>query len=796
MSETTGATMIETEARGITVPAPAPNAPQGPIHKVGVVGAGVMGAGIAAHCANAGLAVVLLDIVPGGAARAVQTMLRADPAPFMHKSAAGRITSGDLQTQINLLADCDWIVEAIVEKPDLKRALYTRLDGLRKRGSIVSSNTSTIPLAALLEGASEAFRRDFLITHFFNPPRYMRLLETVVGADTRPDALAAINTLADRSLGKTVVPCEDRPGFIANRVGGMWMQAGINHAHDLGLTVEEADAVMGRPMGIPKTGIFGLLDLVGLDLVPAVGASMKATLPADDAYVLGMRDNPLMARLIGEGRTGRKGGGGYYTRSNDEAGQSIKRAVDLATGEDRPTERAQLESLVVGEKDLRALAEHPDRGGRYARAVLLDTLGYAIALVPEITGSPANVDAAMRLGYNWKWGPFELADRLGPAWLTAALRDAGRPVPRLLELVGEGRFYREHDGHLQVMGVDGAYADVPRPEGVLLLADVKRRGKPMTKNGAASLWDIGDGVACLEFHTKMNALDPEVLTMIGKAVGMGTKGAFKAMVIHNEADNFCVGANLGLALFAANIAAWGEIEGMIEQGQKAMRAMRHAPFPVVGAPSGMALGGGCEVLLHCDAIQAHAESYIGLVEVGVGLIPGWGGCATMLRRWTDAPKMPHGPMPAVAKAFEMISTAQVAKSAFEARDMMILRREDGISMNRDRLLAEAKAKALSLVEGYQPPEPKPLRLPGASGRAGLALAVQQQALLGRATPHDIVVCDHLAVALTGGKRDHIEDTSEDEVLKLERQGFMALLRTPGTLARVEHMLETGRPLRN
>ena len=766
------------------------------IKKVGVIGAGVMGAGIAAHCANAGVPVVLLDIVPGGAERAVQTMLRADPAPFMQRAAARLVTPGNLETDLALLADCDWICEAIVERLDAKQALYAKLEAVRKPGSIVSSNTSTIPLGALVGGAGEAFARDFLITHFFNPPRYMRLLEVVQGPQTRADAVAAITEFADRSLGKTVIPCKDRPGFIANRIGGLWMQSAINSAFAMGLTIEEADALMSRPIGVPKTGVFGLLDLVGIDLMPHVAASMKATLPADDAYVLGLREHPLIMRLIKEGRTGRKGGkGGFYTRQRDAAGASVKYAIDLGTGEDRPEKRARLESLE--QRDLRKLAEHPDRGGQYMRAVLLDLLSYAASLVPEIADSVADVDAAMRLGYNWKWGPFELIDRVGAAWLAEALRADGRAVPPLLAQVGAGSFYRNQDGVLEYYGTDGAYRPVPRAPGVLLLSDIKRRSQPIAKNSGASLWDIGDGVVCLEFHSKMNALDPDILAMIGKAIGMGKKGAFKALVIHNEGENFSVGANIGLALFAANIAAWGEIEGMIEQGQKAMAALRAAPFPVVGAPSGMALGGGCEVLLHCGAVQAHAETYIGLVEVGVGLIPGWGGCTTMLRRWAENPRAPKGPMPPVAKAFEMISTAQVAKSAFEAKEMLILRAADGITMNRDRLLADAKARALAMVEGYAPPEAaKPLRLPGATGRAALSMAVQQQVLMGRATPHDVVVCEHLANTLTGGKKDHTDEITDEEVMKLERQSFMALLKTPGTLARVEHMLETGRPLRN
>ena len=759
------------------------------IRKVGVVGAGVMGAGIAAQVANAGVPVVLLDIVPGGAARAVERMLRADPAPFMGKAPARLVTTGDVGTDLALLADCDWICEAIIERPDAKRELYAKLEGMRKPGSVVSSNTSTIPLAALTEGLGEGFAADFMITHFFNPPRYMRLLEVVQGPQTRADAVAEVSTFGDRRMGKSVVRCKDTPGFIANRIGGMWMQSAINNAFELGLTVEEADAVNGKPMGIPKTGVFGLMDLVGIDLGPHVAASMKATLPASDPYVLGLREHAVITRMIGEGRTGRKGKGGFYMRQGAK-----KLAMELGSGAYRDSVKPTLESLAL--RNLRELAEHPDRAGRYAKAVLLDTLGYAASLVPEIADSIADVDAAMRLGYAWKYGPFELIDRVGAPWLVAALREAGRPVPKLLERVGERGFYREQDGVLEFFGTDGDYHAVPRAEGVVLLSDIKRRSKPLAKNGSASLWDIGDGVACLEFHSKMNALDPEILALIGKAVAMGKKGAFKALVIHNEGEQFSVGANIGLALFAANIAAWGEIEGMIEGGQKAMRALREAPFPVVGAPSGMALGGGCEVLLHCDAVEAHAETYIGLVEVGVGLIPGWGGCATMLRRWSEAPKLPKGPMPPVAKAFEMISTAQVAKSAAEAKEMLILRPTDGVVMNRDRLLAAAKARALAMLDGYAPQQAAKLRLPGATGRAALTMAVQAQVAMGRATPHDAVVCEHLANTLTGGDTDFLDETTEDQVLKLERQGFMALLKTRGTLARVEHMLETGRPLRN
>ena len=401
----------------------------------------------------------------------------------------------------------------------------------------------------------------------------------------------------------------------------------------------------------------------------------------------------------------------------------------------------------------------------------------------------------MRLGYAWKRGPFELADRLGPAYVADRLRSEGRGVPALLERVGAGTFYRVEDGRLQVFGADGAYRPVERPDGVLLLEDIKRAGEPVESNASASLWDIGDGVACFEVHTRMNALDPDVVTLLQKSLKIVEK-EFKALVLYNEGSNFSVGANLGLALFAANVGVWPMIEGMLENGQKAMKAMKYAAFPVVAAPSGMALGGGCELLLHSAAVQAHAETYAGLVEAGVGVLPGWGGCKEMLVRHTQDEKRPNGPLPPVAKAFEQISMAAVAKSAQEARDMHILRAGDGITMNRDRLLYEAKQKALSLLDGYEKPEPVELNLPGPNGRAALDLAVEGFALQGVALPHDRTVAGEIATVLTGGATDVTETVSEDRLFALERESFMKLLKTEPTLARIEHMLDTGKPLRN
>ncbi|NLH83266.1 MAG: 3-hydroxyacyl-CoA dehydrogenase [Phyllobacteriaceae bacterium] len=773
------------------------------IAKVAVIGAGVMGAGIAAQVANSGTPVVLLDIVPrnlpeGGdrsaiARGAVEKMLKTEPAAFMSKAAAKLVTVGNVEDDLALLADCDWIVEAVVERLDVKQALYAKIDAVRKPGSIVSSNTSTIPLAALTEGLSDAFDADFCITHFFNPPRYMRLLEVVKGEKTRAGAIADVSRFGDVKLGKSIVPCKDRPGFIANRLGVMWMQAAVVEAFDRGMDVEDVDQIIGRPFGIPKTGVFGLLDLVGLDLMPHVNASLAATLPATDMFHEQYRPSPLIEKMIADGYTGRKGKGGFY-RINREKGKR-KETIDLVTGEYRVTKKADVEAVKAGGKSLAKLFDHDSEAGRYAWAVMGRTLAYAALLVGDAADEIEAFDEAMRLGYNWKKGPFELIDDIGTAEFVSRLEASGLPVAPILKTAAGKPFYQIVDGKREALELDGHHNVMTRPEGVLMLADVKLRSQPVLKNGSASLWDVGDGVACFEFASKMNSLDPDIISLLQKSIAK-VKKDFKALVIYNEGSQFSVGANLGLALFAANIAAWPEIENLIASGQQTYKALKYAPFPVVAAPAGMALGGGCEILLHSDAIQAHAETYAGLVEVGVGLIPGWGGCKEMLARWSKVPKMPKGPMPVLAQVFEMISTAKVAKSAAEAKEMQILRPADGITMNRYRLLADAKAKALSMVEGYQPPEPPTFRLPGPSAAAALKLAVDGFWRQGKATDYDRVVSDAVAKVLTGADTDMLIELTEDDLFDLEREAFMALVKTPGTLARIEHMLMTGKPLRN
>ncbi|MGH1375253.1 MAG: 3-hydroxyacyl-CoA dehydrogenase NAD-binding domain-containing protein [Alphaproteobacteria bacterium] len=801
------------------------------INKVAVIGAGVMGSGIAAQVANAGLPVVLLDIKVEGkdlAQEAVNKMLKTEPASFMKKSNAKRVTCGNLEDDLELLADVDWIIEVVVENLEIKHKTYQTLQKHRKKGSIISSNTSTIPLHKLAEGQSDEFKQDFMITHFFNPPRYMRLLELVIGQKTRAEAVDVIAEFCDERLGKGVVRCHDTPGFIANRLGVFWLTAGVNEAIKQGISIETADAVMSKPCGIPKTGVFGLIDLVGIDLMPKLSESLLSTLPENDAYRDVFTDYKFIHDMIDAGYTGRKGKGGFY-RLNPDAPKGTREKQALAINADNfdetayaKADRPKLKSIDAGRKGLRAVVTTDDEGGHYAWEVLKQTLAYAAELVGEIADTIHDIDEGMKLGYNWKFGPFEMIDALGgekhngPQWFKFALEKAGIDVPAILEKVGEGNFYRIENGKQQYFGTDGQYHDVARPDGVLLLRDIKLTSEPVLKNGSAKVWDIGDGVLCFEKTSKMNTFDEDIFNLIEETNKLISKSEeYKALVVYNESSHFSAGANLGLAVFMINLAMWPQVEGFVARGQKVFMDLKFSDFPVISAPSGMALGGGCEILLASDAVQAHAETYCGLVEVGVGIIPGWGGCKEMILRFQEREraKFAHDmgkigkdniwfspdttPVGAVRKAFETVGLAAVAKSAYEAVDIGYLRDSDGITMNRDRLLYDAKQRALSLAEGYETPEKREdIRVGGAGAKMALDLAVSDLRKSGKATPHDVVVSDHLATVLSGGDKDYTETLSEDEFLKLELAEFMKLLRYEGTLDRIEHMLNTGKPLRN
>ena len=775
------------------------------IQKVAVIGSGVMGAGIAAHCANAGCEVLLLDIVPDGAEdrnslskTAIQNMHKSNPEMLMHKRNSKRITPGNIEDDLHLLEDFDWVIEVVIENLDVKRDLYSRLCDNIGPETILSSNTSTLPRSKLVSELPRDVSSRFLITHFFNPPRYLPLLEVVSSHEVDESVVTRFCKFADHRLGKRVTMCNDRPGFIGNRLGVYFIQRAFKATLELGLSVEQADAMLGRPIGLPKTAVFALMDLVGIDLIPHVTESLLEHLPDDDPFhkIAGTGEE-IILNMIQDGYTGRKGKGGFY-RLNKDGGKKVKEARNLYTGEYlNANRRAAFPSAKMGKRGISSLMDCNDEGARLVKEVLLDSLSYAAHIVPDVSDDIYSIDGAMKVGYNWKAGPFEMMDSIGVESMVERLESSGREVPSFLSLAAErGSFYGMEDGEITRLDPSGEMVIVNRPEDTLTVADLKRRGKPLRRNGSASIWDTGDGVLLVEYHTKMNAMDPMNMEMLLNAVDLAESEDYKGIVIGNDATNFCAGANLGLALFAANLAAWKDLEDFIELGQDTYQTLKYCEVPVVAASAGLCLGGGAEVLMHCDAVQAHSESYVGLVEVGVGIIPAWGGCKELLGRLVDFGLVTNGPMGAVMKAFETIGTAQVAKSAEQARSMGFLGPHDGITMNRDRLLADAKRKVLDLSENYVPSAPRTYRLPGPTGLAGLNLALSDLALSGQATPHDVVVATSLAGILTGGNTDITVAMEEDDILAMEKEAIATLGRHPDTLDRMQHMLETGKPLRN
>ena len=794
------------------------------IRNVAVLGSGVMGAGIAALLANAGCDVMLFDIVPDGAGdrsmlarQGIEKQRKAKPASgFTHPRNAKRVKAKNLEDDLGDLATCDWIIEAVLEDVRVKHKVYAQIDAHRKAGCIVSSNTSTLPLSVLIEGMPEHFSQDFCITHFFNPPRFLPLLELTGGESCTPAHLDRLEHFADIRLGKGVVRCKDTPGFLANRIGIFWMMAGLLKALEHGISVEDADAVMGKPLGVPKTALFGLFDLIGIDLMPHIAKAMLATLPKGDRFRELYEEPALVRQMIDEGYTGRKGKGGFYCMEKQD-GRKVKLAKSLSDGSYAPAKKSTLESLNVSKAHgLAGLVAHEDVGGVFAKDVLVHTLHYAASLVPEISDDILNIDAAMRLGFAWTYGPFELIDKLGDgnvtgaAWLAQACQEAGLDVPPILEAARAHGFYREEAGHTHYITQQGEYAAIDVPPHAYMLRDAVRGASPVLRNGSAQLWDIGDGIACLQYTTKMNTMDDGVLEMIGRSIEK-VGAEFQGLVIASDDDKFSLGANLGFFMYLANLADWRGLSSVIQGGQRALMGLKYAPFPVVASLSGMALGGGCETILHCDAVQAHIESYPGLVEVGVGVIPGWGGCKEMLLRGFNraqvsagalaagrAPARPmaQGAMPVVTQAFETIMLAKVASSAEEAQDLGMLNDHSRITMNRQRVLPDAKALCLSLAKDYAPPQPTPMHLPGASGHAALMMAIDGFRQSGKATPHDAVIGEHLAHVLTGGGADILDEVSEQDILQLEHDHFIELVKSTATRARIQHMLETNKPLRN
>ena len=788
-----------------------PQTSHAPIRKVMVLGAGTMGAQIAAHLANAGAEVLLLDMPAKEGARnaiaekGIAIAAKSNPAAFFDATLASRITPGNFEDDLPKAKGVDWVIEAIVENLDIKRSLFAKLEGHLKPGTIVSSNTSGISIAALAEGRNEIFRKGFLGTHFFNPPRYMHLLEVIGGKETDPVLRARIEHYCDVALGKGLVSAKDTPNFIANRIGIFGAMRALQSFREEGLSFGAVDKVTGSLVGRPKSATFRTFDLVGLDVVLHVARNVYDNAPADE------RRNVFVApdyveRMAREKMLGDKTGGGFYKKVKGEDGKSQILALDLDTFEYVPQAKVKIPALdmvsqMEGLKDrLKALVFGKDNVGSFLRKTLLETLVYAAARVPEVSDSIADVDRAMVWGFGWKKGPFSTWDMLGVEKTLPLVEELGLAVPPLVkEMLAKGQksFYEEGDGVTRYYDLGKGLVPDPDRPGVTVLKSVKARTGVIKKNSGASLVDLGDGVLCVEFHSKMNAIGADTIGMLGAGLAE-LESRFDAMVVANDGSNFSVGANIMLLMLEAQEGNFDDIDLMVRQFQKANMALKTAAKPVVVAPFGMTLGGGLEVTLHGGAVQASAESYMGLVEVGVGLIPAGGGTKELLLRQLELVPKGGDPFPAVRAAFEAIGMAKVGKSILEDKALGFLRDGDGITMNRDRLTADAKSLALSLARrGYQPKKPA-TNVPalGANGLAAIKVALDHMKRGGFISEYDHHIGVRLGRIITGGDLAHRTEVTEQRLLDLEREAFLSLCGERKTLERIQAMLKTGKPLRN
>jgi 3-hydroxyacyl-CoA dehydrogenase len=767
-----------------------------PIRRVTVLGAGTMGARVAAHLVNAQFDVTLLDVREDLAAASVKALAGVRPDPLFLPGWADRIQTGAFDHP-SALGEADWIIEAIVEAPEPKRRLLEAVDARRTPGSFVSTNTSGLSVAALADGRSDDFRRHWVGTHFFNPPRYMHLVELVPTADTEPGVVGALRALLDRRLGKGVVVARDTPAFIANRLGTHGAMQFLAVAASGAFTIEEIDAVTGPLIGRPKSATFRTIDLAGLDVLAAVASDLATRLP-DPSDRRGFDLPPFVGEMVRRGLLGEKAGQGFYKRVRSATGESAILTLDLATFEYREAKPPALPEIddarriVDLDERLRHLFKSPHRVGDLLRRTLGATLLYAARVAPEIAHSIDDVDRAMQWGFGWARGPFETWDAIGHSTLFEAGLSivSGVPgVPGAAPMTGPGAGrarWRE----------DALASATP---GLLLLQEAKSRTPVVARNAGASLIDLGDDVLAVEFHSKMNAIGADTITMLRTGVDRASRD-FSALVIGHEQDPFSAGANLALLLMEAQEGNWDEIDAMVRGFQATTMAIKYAPVPVIVAPAGLALGGGCEICLHADRVQAAAETYVGLVEVGVGLIPAGGGTKELILR-ANARAAGGDAQPFLRQAFETIGFARVSTSAADARRLGYLRDVDGITMNRDRLIADAKARALARVaEGYAASPPQPaVTVGGADVLAMLLLGVHLAHRAGRLSDHDATIGRALARVIAGGSTadvPHRTTVSEGYLLDLEREAFLSLCGERRTLERIAHTLKTGKSLRN
>jgi len=806
------------------------------IKKCAVIGAGVMGATIAAQLANVGIETTLLDIVLPEltdndkkkgltkdskefrnklAQNGLENTLKSKPASFYIPEYATLITIGNLEDDIGLLGDVDWIIEVVVERLDIKKSVFEKVEMVLKPGTIISSNTSGISAKAMCEDRSENFRKNFAITHFFNPPRYMKLLEIVPGPDTLPEVIQTLAETCEKVLGKGIVYAKDTPNFVANRIGMYSMLYVIKAMMDMGLTIEAIDKLTGPVIGHPKSASFRTADLVGLDTLLHVADNVYQGAPDDEKREM-FQPPDFIKKMIENNLLGEKSGQGFYKKGKDSEGNKIILSLDYTTLEYSPQEEVKLASLEAAKnipgtaQKIKSLYSAKDAAGQFIFTTLTETLIYSANRIPEIADDIVNVDNAMKWGFAWKMGPFEVWDAIGVGKSVANMKEAGYQIPTWVqEMLDSGKesFYKQEAGKLYFYDLSSKdYKEVSVKPEIILLPSLKDREMKVAGNKGASLIDIGDGVACLEFHTKMNAMGDDIISMVMKSADIVSKD-FHGLVIANHADNFSAGANLPLVLFTAQEEEWDELDWMIKQFQDSFMKLKYLDRPVVAAPAGMALGGGCEICMASDRVRFAAETYMGLVEVGVGLIPAGGGCKEVLIRNTgnlfEVQKGGIYPkqielMPFVARAFETIAMAKVSTSGPEAIKLGYLKSTDKMTVNRDYLIEDAKKTVLAMnIEGYKPPRPlDEIRVAGENTFAMIKLGLWTMYKSGYITEHDVTVSTKVGYVLCGGNVLEYTKVSEQYLLDLEREAFLSLCGEPKTQERIQHTLNTGKPLRN
>ena len=787
------------------------------IEKAAVLGAGTMGAAIAAHLANAGIPTVLLDIAPRDAEATDKNKIvkagyeglkKARPAAYFVPENASLITIGNFEDDLAKIKDCDFVVEAVVENLELKRKLYQEVEKHRKPGSVIASNTSGIPIRQIAEGFSEDFRKNFLGIHFFNPPRYMKLVEIIPTEWTSPEVACAVHGFLDVRLGKGVVPAKDRPNFIANRIGTFGMMATVHEMLAMNFTPTEVDQMTGKAIGHASSATFRTADLVGLDVLAHVNTNLYPAVPEDeDREAFQIPD--FIQKILDKKLLGDKTGGGFYKKTKNAEGKTEILELDLQTFEYKPQAKTRFASIDTAKQiedlptRIKTLIWGKDNVAEFLWKTTSRTLRYAANRIPEIADTVVEIDNAIKWGFGWEIGVFETWDAIGVAKSIERMQAENQTVPEnVLKMLESGAtsFYREENGQKFYFDfATGGYKPIADQPGVIILKSVKDRTGVVRKNAGASLVDLGDGVACLEFHSKMNAIGGDTVQMMNFAVAEVEKN-FEGLVVGNQGPNFSAGANLMLLLMTAQEEEWDDVNLMIKVFQDANMRLRYSSKPVVVAPFGLSLGGGCEIPLHADKVRAAAETYIGLVEVGVGLIPAGGGTKEMTLRAMDAARRTPDadPFAFIRKVFELLGMGKVATSAEEARSWGFLRKEDAVSMNKDRQIADAKADVLALAAtGYVRPTPRADILAlGEPSLAALKLGIHMMKRGGFISDHDALIGTKLAKILCGGDLNHQTTVSEQFLLDLEREAFLSLCGERKTQERIAHTLKTGKPLRN